>query len=303
MTKMMRFLIFLVFTMVLVPTASAQSADKDQAAAVAKMNAYVGFMNRAIRASDSLSRYESWVNMKKGPTGKERIIYGLYEPYDVRTEIAAAEEATTAEPKMPELDAAMIRFIAAYKQLAPVLGKASKYYDRSDYKSDKMQGGKEYHAEIIKFADEFSKARTEADTLLAKEKREIDLQELAALEKAEGKKSRWHVRNIMIKAQAVMETLPSGGETKVDLNAYDASLKDYAEAVKVFDDYATEHPDSFHVFESSPGKLLSKLRDFQEKLQKSKGDARRAADDLEWIYNDYNMMVSTSQTATTFSKD
>ena len=303
MKTLIKFFAAIAILAAVVPNAWAQSGDQDQAAAVEKMNAYVGFMNRAIRASDSLARYESWVNMKKGPTGKERIIYGLYAPYDVRTEIAQAEEATSADPKMPDLDAAMTRFIAVYKQLAPVLEKASKYYDRSDYKSDKMQGGKEFHAEIIKFADEFSTARTEADTLLAKEKREIDLQELAALEKAEGKKSRWQVRNVMIKAQAVMETLPSGDETKVDLGAYDTSLKDYADAVKIFDDYATEHPGSFHVFESSPGTLLSKLRDFQEKLQKSKGDARKAADDLEWIYNDYNMMVSTSQSATMFSKD
>lgn len=229
MTKLMRFFVCLAFTMALAPAAWAQSGEEDHGAAVEKMNAYVGFMNRAIRASDSLSRYESWVNMKKGPTGKERIIYGLYAPYDVRTEIAKAEEAIGAEPRMPDLDAAMTRFIAVYKELAPVLEKASKYYDRSDYKSDKMQGGKEFHTQIIKFADEFSTARTEADTLLAKEKRQIDLQELAALEKAEGKKSRWQVRNIMIKAQAVMETLPSGNETKVDLGAYDASLKDYAE--------------------------------------------------------------------------
>ncbi len=303
MKRLLKLLIGLAFVMAFVPRASAQTTEEDHNATVVKMNAYVAFMNRAIRASDSLARYESWVNMKKGPTGKERIIYGLYAPYDVRSEIAEAEKVTGADPKMPELDSAMTRFITVYKQLAPVLEKASKYYDRSEYKSDKMQGGKEFHAEIIKHADEFSKARSEADTLLAKEKRTIDLQELAALEKAEGKKSRWHVRNIMIKAQAVMETLPSGDKTKVDLAAYDSSLKDYAEAVKTFDDYATEHPGSFHVFESSPGTLLSKLRNFQEKLEKYKGDARKAADDLEWIYNDYNMMVSTSQSATIFSKD
>ncbi len=153
----MRFFVCLAFTMVLAPAAWAQSGEEDHGAAVEKMNAYVGFMNRAIRASDSLSRYESWVNMKKGPTGKERIIYGLYAPYDVRTEIAKAEEATGAEPKIPDLDAAMTRFIAVYKELAPVLEKASKYYDRSDYKSDKMQGGKEFHAQIIKLRMNFQR--------------------------------------------------------------------------------------------------------------------------------------------------
>src|SRR5688500_10011367 len=47
-----------------------------------KLNAYVGCINRlSARSYDSRQRYFSWVS-KKGPTGKERIIYGLYTIYD-----------------------------------------------------------------------------------------------------------------------------------------------------------------------------------------------------------------------------
>ncbi|RYE63747.1 MAG: DUF3829 domain-containing protein, partial [Rhizobiaceae bacterium] len=53
-------------------------------AAMGKMNTYVEFLNQTLRASESLQRYDSWVDMKKGPTGKERIIYGMYSLYDVR---------------------------------------------------------------------------------------------------------------------------------------------------------------------------------------------------------------------------
>ena len=45
---------------------------------IAKSNAVVGLLNTAQRAQDSINRYASWVNVKTGPTGKERIIYGLY---------------------------------------------------------------------------------------------------------------------------------------------------------------------------------------------------------------------------------
>lgn len=282
--------------------AFAQTEEEGEAA-VGKMNAYVSFLNRAIRASDSLKRYESWVNMKKGPTGKERVIYGLYAPYDVREEIEAAKSAAAEEPKMAELDASILRFISVYETLAPVLEKASKYYDRSDYKGDKMKAGKEFHAEIAKAAPEFVAARRDADTLVSKEKRKLDLLQLQALEKAEGKKSRWHVRNVMLHAQAIMDILPTGDKPIVDMVVFNEDLESYAKAVREFDDYATEHPNSFHVFESSPASLLSKLRDFQKTLQKYKGDARRGADDLQWIIQDYNMMVSTSETATTFAKD
>ena len=53
------------------PAASTQ-------ALIAKLNAYVELLNRTLRASESLSRYESWVKAKTGPTGKERVVYGLY---------------------------------------------------------------------------------------------------------------------------------------------------------------------------------------------------------------------------------
>ena len=44
----------------------------------AKLNAYVGCINRlSARSYDSRARYFSWA-AKEGPTGRERIIYGTY---------------------------------------------------------------------------------------------------------------------------------------------------------------------------------------------------------------------------------
>jgi Protein of unknown function (DUF3829) len=59
--------------------AAGPSADEESLQATThKFNAYVGFMNRTLRAVQSLDRYKSWVNMKTGPTGHESNIYGLY---------------------------------------------------------------------------------------------------------------------------------------------------------------------------------------------------------------------------------
>ncbi len=298
---------FFALLAILVPaSAFAQSADAtDPNAAIGKMNAYVALLNRTIRASESLDRYESWVNMKKGPTGKERNVYGLYSLYDVRSEIEAAQQATTAEPKMPQLDEAMVSYIAIYQKLAPAVEKASKYYDRKDYKSDKFAGAKEFHKQIAEFAPEFAKERKRVDMLLSEEKSKIDLLELDALEKANGKKASWHVRNVMIRANTVVDLLPDNDKPIVDMAQFSKAMDAYAQAVREMDDYATENPNSFHVFESRPASLLGKLRDLQEKLEKTKGDARKGgvASDLQWIVNDYNMMVTTSQSATIFSKE
>lgn len=72
-------------------------------------------------------------------------------------------------------------------------------------------------------------------------------------------------------------------------------------AVKAMDAYGAEHRNAFFVFADAPRGLLAKLREFQEAIDPVRGDARRGGGDkITWIVNDYNMMVTTSQTATQF---
>jgi Protein of unknown function (DUF3829) len=283
--------------------AAAKEAEPDLQATTAKFNAYVEFMNRTLRAVDSLDRYMSWVNMKTGPTGRERRIYGLYSVYDTKSEGAKATAALTQAPLMPELDAAMRDYIAANDKLAPILNKANAYYERADYKVDKMAEGKKLHGLIVAAAKPFLAARARLGTAFKGEKAKVDMRELAAIEKREGRKADWQVANVMMRAKRVVELLPSASHPIVDMPAFDASLTDFGAAVKDMDDYGAQHPNAFFVFESQPRSLLAKLRDLRNKLAKAKGDARRGGgDDLTWIVNDYNMMVTTSQSATQFNK-
>jgi hypothetical protein len=206
-----------------------------------KFNAYVSFMNRTLRASDSLDRYKSWVNMKTGRTGRERLIYGLYSVYDTASERAAATAELTAPPLLPDLDEAMRVYIAANDRLAPILNEANGYYDRADYKVDGMAGGKALHARIVEAAGPFLAARAHLDTVMRVQKAQLDLIRLATIEKSEGRKARWHVANVMMRAKQVLDGLPSGGNTNVDMPAFDDSLTQFGGAVKAMDDYAAQH--------------------------------------------------------------
>ncbi len=281
--------------------ASSVSASPEQAI-ITKLNAYVELLNRTLRAQESLARYQSWVNMKTGPTGRERIIYGLYSLYDVRDEIAHAEAAMTQSPAMPELDAEMKSYIAAYQALAPTITEADAYYERQDYRTDKMAQGKALHAKLVVAGPTFLTERGKVDALFKIEKEKSDAAELAAIEAREGRKARWQVTNVMIEARKVVDLLPTGEKPVVDMPAFDGALARYADAVKVMDGYSAANPDSFFTFESQPRSLLGKLRELDDTLARAKGDARRGGgSDLTWILNDYNMMVSSSQSATTFS--
>ncbi len=286
------------------PTAAgaARRPAQDPAlqAAIAKANAYTALANRTLRALESWERYKSWVDLKRGPTGKERYIgYGLYSLYDVAGEIAKAEAATTGEPSQPELDETVKRYIKAYQDLAPLVTRAERYYDRKDYREDGAAEGRELHAKMVPAAEIFLRERAAFDAQLNAYKKGIDARELAAIEAAEGRSARWQLRNIMVSARAVMDRMPSSDKPVVDLKAFDEAVAGYAAAIREMDRFKEGDPKGVPMIESTASSWLGRLRDFRDKLGASKGDVRkgRAANDANSLVSSYNMMVSTSESA------
>jgi hypothetical protein len=266
--------------------------------AIAKSNAYIGLMNRTLRAVEAWDRYRSWVNLKTGPTGRERYItYGIYSLYDVRREIEAAEAAVAQPPAAPELDATIKRYIAAYQAFAPAVTQASGYYERQDYRSDGMAEGKALHARMAPAAEVFLRERALLDAQMRTFKSDVDQRELAAIEAREGKSRHWHVRNVMIEGRRILDLMPSNASPVVNMAEFDRTLAVYAAAVRQLDEFAQANPNALSSFQNQPRSMLGKLREYREALNRAKGDGRRARADTTWIVNDYNMMVSMSQMA------
>lgn len=286
------------------PTTAKAAGEADLQAAIAKSNAYTALMNRTLRAIQSWERYASWVDMKKGPTGKERYItYGLYSLYDVASEIKRAEEALVQQPALPEIDGTITRYIKAYQQLAPLITRAERYYERKDYRDDGAAEGHELHKLMVPAAIAFLDERATLDAQMRTYKKGLDARELAAIEQREGRSARWQVRNIMINARAVMDLMPSNEKPVVDLKAFDVALAGYAGAVREMDRFKESEPKGVPFIESQASSWLGKLRDFRDKLARSKGDVRRGAgNDANWLVSSYNTMVSLSETAIRMSR-
>lgn len=264
-------------------------------AATNKFNAYVGLMNRTMRVDESIGRYRSWVNMKAGPTGKERYItYGLYEVYDTSRETAAAEAAAGREPAMAELDAAVKTFIVANNAISPLLNQAAGYYERKDYLADKMAEGRELHAKLLPAIDAYEAARAHLEVIFRVEKDKADQQRLDAIEKQEGRQAKWQRTNVMWKIRRVMDVLPGNNRQALDLTAFDAALNDYAGAIKDMVAFNTGNPGALSSFASTPNQLLGNLRELREQLTRGKGDMRRASFGAQNIVNQYNMLVQMS---------
>jgi hypothetical protein len=252
---------------------------------IAKSNAYVELLNRSLRAIDSFRRYESWVDMKTGPTGKERYIHGLYsvDPGLAKSAIEKARAAADRPPAIPPLDAAARDYATAFETLVPILNDADAYYERQDYKDDQMAGGKAFHAKIVPAMNAFSAARARLEAGYEVLSAALDKQQLALIEKTEGKSERWQMHNLSIVAKAAIDAVPQdqGPDT---MTTFSAAIAAYAEAVRNFDDFnkTAGKPD-----QTNPRTFLAGLRELRDKIDKKTA----AESDFKNIVIDYNGVV------------
>src|SRR4029079_10157312 len=185
----------------LLTTLAADRASAQKSSLTEKLNAYVGCINRlSARSYDSRKRYFSWVS-KNGPTGKERIIYGLYTIYDTSDCRQAVEKANALEPRDAELEAAASAYATTVSALEPLLQEAYDYYNQGDYKDDKMAKGRALHPRLIAGWNAFESAdkalRSGVETINDRRA----LERIAAIEKNEGRTARYHFEVLMVQVK------------------------------------------------------------------------------------------------------
>jgi hypothetical protein len=302
-------LLILVAAGALAPPMPAKSAPaQDFQATLEKANVYIEVAKMTERAVDSWDRYASWVNMKVGPTGKERYIsYGMYDLYDLDGLLKEARSVSGKEPRLPKLDAAMIRYIEAYEALAPVMNRAAAYYDRNGYATDKAAEGQVLHKQLVPLATAFLAERDAMMPELRAFARDVEQQEVAEMEARDGRSAAWQVAQVMHAANRVVDAFPrqrpqpidsdtldemikglgphsTGQEfdqimagvvppqnVVIDVKRFGEALEKYAEAVDVFDGFAGEKPNGFEQFRPMPRQMLAILREFHGPLKQSQG--------------------------------
>lgn len=178
-------------------------------------------------------RYVSWFDDEKvGPTGKEKVVYGLYEVssgYVDRCKKALAELEKVKQPPTPELDGYAKDFGVKLDAVVKAVDEASVYYKSSAYKSDDFAKAKSMHPGLMKAFEEFEVA----DKALRGEIRKLQAgaseRELAKVEKSEGKKLYWHKLNLGIVAEKVVI---AGNQDldKIDVAALEAAIADLDKA-------------------------------------------------------------------------
>lgn len=289
----------------------AGAASAEEAALTEKINAYVACINRlSERSYDSRARYFSWAS-QKGPTGKERIIYGTYTIYDTAECRAGVEKANALEPDDKELEAAASAYADAVGVLEPLLKETDDYYEQENYKDDKMAKGKALHPRLVAawdaFADADQKLRAGLDVIQDKRA----LEELAEIEKAEGQKARYHVQALMMRAKRLINSLKG---SKPDLSKITDALGEYEKIANATESFAQANKDSKigSSFVGSAKTLLvtgkQLMRRIRDKTPYSQGDKMMIDAGSGWmiegspdrLLRDYNDLIESYNRGASF---
>jgi uncharacterized protein DUF3829 len=266
---------------------------------VEKINAYVGCINRlSERSYQSRERYFSWA-AKSGPTGKERIIYGTYTIYDTSDCKKNVAKANGLEPHDAALEAAATAYADAVGALAPLLKEADDYYSQENYKDDHMAKGRALHPQLVAAWDAFARADKELRGGVEALNDRRSLEKLAAIERSDGRKTRYYVEAMMITAKHVMRAEQAD---KPDLNLIKQTLDEYEETVKAAE--TADGPKIGSIFMSSAKSFLvtakQLMRRIRDHVPYSQGDKMMlSSPGAGWmvegspqrLLRDYNQMV------------
>ncbi len=229
-----------------VQSPALEKPDANFEARVAKTNMYVKALNSVASIRRTYDRYASWVDVKKGVTGKERYItYGLYTVSKSTADefSAAAQKGPQMPPAMPDLDKAIVELSGAVTALVPLVNKASDYYNQEDFRDDAAKLGQELHQQMMPLFEKTFAAEAQLRRGLEPAKAELDREQLAYVEKVSGRRYEWHLRNYMLAAKGVVTLLPPGpGSPPIAKGTYNERVAELETAYSLFMTFASENP-------------------------------------------------------------
>lgn len=210
-----------------------------------KISKYVQCYNSSSeRGHSTMQRYNSWCDAEKGPTGKERHIYGLFQLHNLDACTADAKSMLTEEPAIPGLDEAAKDYIAALEKLEPAVKNAYEYYDQEDYKDDAMANGKELHGPLMEAFQGFVTADAAYRVQIETINDTRQLARLKELEKDEANRMQYLHAKLLYEAKTMVR-LESVGELKeVNVEELAKQIKSYGQTLKQLEEYAAANDDA-----------------------------------------------------------
>lgn len=275
-----------------------------------KLSAYIDCYNRMDgSAHRSISRYASWVkDMKAGPSGNERVVYGLYE-IDGETITSCKQGFAGAAKAKPALtlDAVGTAYIDALDALNKVVEEAYPYYDRENYKDDGFAKGKQLHVRLAAQIAGFQAASNKFSDELEKENDKRLEAQMNKLEKEQGRKLPYLQMATMHQAKQLIRLIEAesfaADQAATRLAAFEKITDETMSFGKTSKDAM---PGSWHSFESAAEDFRKaakeRVRRVRDKVPYSEGEKMMLKPGSAWMVEGsqeklikaYNSLVEAS---------
>ena len=254
-----------------------------------KLQGYVQCYNQIDeQAHRTISRYNSWVkDMKIGPTGNEKVVYGLYQISSDNIAKCRTVFAQTAAQKPPlaALDAAGAAYMDALASMDKLIADAYIYYDRENYKDDKFAKGQALHGPLAGSFNAFIKASEGFSDALDAENDVFLNAQLADIEKTQGRKLPYFQVALMNKAKHLT-------------NAIESEKFDAAKAADLLGTFEKITDEAVAYAKANQGELTSSWSGFEratEDLRKAaKERVRRVRDNTPYTEGEKMMLTPSS---------
>jgi hypothetical protein len=237
-----------------------------------KLDAYIICLNTlSTPVHQTRARYFSWVDPKKGVTGNERVVLGLFDlPNESAQKCTAGlAKARTMLPKDARLEAAGDDFAKTVTELDALIDEVFTYYENKNFKDDKFAKGKAMHPRLMTAFANFSRADNNMHATLDSITKPLSQRTLGRIEREEGRKFRWNRKNVLIEARELVEAGdPVGEDDNVDFALYNAAFAEYEKAVLDFQAYGAVHRRELVFPQSSNFDSFSKAADDYRKKAK-----------------------------------
>jgi hypothetical protein len=285
--------------------APAQTDQADEVSPQAKLNLYIECYNKASGSfRRSLDRYQSWVkDMNIGPTGNERIVYGLYPVEGAQGCKKAIAAANAAAPKMPVLEQAATTYGASLEPLEATINEAYTYYDRENYKDDGFAKAKTLHHALAEQAKAFTAANRQFSDALDDANDAMQQAQLQRMEKQNGRNLAYYHLSTMIQAKGLIRVLSQDNvdieKTGAKIDAFEKTVDEMAKAPGDKPTMWGAYANNVEEFRKTAKGLFRRLRD---KTPYSTGERSLLGTSGGWmvegspdkLINTYNTMVATS---------
>ena len=193
---------------------------------------------------DSYQRYASWLkDIERGPTGKEGIVYGLYDiNSDGQDCIDAIKKAKGINPELPEAEASADKYASALKEAIKQIKAIYPYYNHEDYKDDGFQRGKEAHPALLAAFRNFEQANKSFNAQVDKLEDQVAQKNLEEFKDDPSRKYDYAVVDTGIKAKKIMKFVSRTEYLQISVEQLQPMIEDFEKSVNELKSAAGKRP-------------------------------------------------------------